>query len=68
MRSLAEMASRHSADESYASPYTEEAIEVGMDLPWWQKIATTTLDLKGLEIGKLTVRAGRGGCSAELRV
>ena len=57
MRSLAGVASRNADDPGYASPYTEEAIKVGMDLPWWEKILTTTLDSNRLELGKLTVRA-----------
>lgn len=56
MRSLAELASRNADDPAYPSPYTEEAIKVGMDLPWWEKILTTTLDANRLELGKLTVR------------
>ncbi len=53
--SLAEHASRNSSDAEYESPYTEEAIRSGMDLPWWQKIITTSLDFGELKLGKLTV-------------
>ena len=52
---LAEHASRNSGDAEYESPYTEEAIRSGMDLPWWQKIITTSLDFGELKLGKLTV-------------
>jgi hypothetical protein len=55
--SLAGHASRNAGDPEYESPYTEEAIRSGMDLPWWQKIVTTTLDFGELKLGKLTVRA-----------
>lgn len=60
--SLAEHASRNSSDAEYESPYTEEAIRSGMDLPWWQKIITTSLDFGELKLGKLTVsvRCERG--------
>ena len=54
---MAGLASRNAADPEYESPYTEEAIRSGMDLPWWQKIVTTTLDFGELKLGKLTVRA-----------
>ena len=55
-QSLAEHASANAADTEYESPYTEEAIRSGMDLPWWQKIITTSLDFGELKLGKLTVR------------
>ena len=54
-QSLAEHASRNAGDAEYESPYTEEAIRSGMDLPWWQKIITTSLDFGELKLGKLTV-------------
>ena len=54
-QSLAEHASRNASDTEYESPYTEEAIRSGMDLPWWQKIITTSLDFGELKLGKLTV-------------
>ena len=63
---LAEHASRNAGDAEYESPYTEEAIRCGMDLPWWQKIVTTTLDFGELKLGKLTVRAPAVSCCTPL--
>ena len=61
-KALAERAFQNATDDKYESPYTEEAIKQGLDLPWWQKIVTTTLDFSKLQIGKLTV----SGCAAML--
>ncbi|CAM6050192.1 unnamed protein product [Sphagnum compactum] len=35
---LAILANKHSRDETYESPYSREAIQQGLDLPWWKKI------------------------------
>ncbi|KAK9815581.1 hypothetical protein WJX72_006209 [[Myrmecia] bisecta] len=50
---LAQLASTHSQDPNYESPYTQEALKQGFDLPWWEKVMNTKLDMGKFEIGKL---------------
>lgn len=35
---LAELASGHSADKEFESPYTQEAAQEGFDIPIWEKV------------------------------
>jgi hypothetical protein len=44
---LAILANKHSRDETYESPYSREAIQQGLDLPWWKKILGKKLTGKG---------------------
>ena len=50
---LATLASKHANDEDYASPFTMEALEQGLDLPWWRKIAGQKL--RGGKLDDITV-------------
>lgn len=38
--SLAQLAQAHSFDTEYESPYSQQAIEAGFDLGWWDKMVT----------------------------
>ncbi|CAG9460958.1 unnamed protein product [Pedinophyceae sp. YPF-701] len=60
---IANLAFEHSQDEWWESPYCENAIEEGLDLPWWEKLATFSFDEGRFELGKL-----RGGKQDDITV
>lgn len=37
---LAELASQHANDPDFESPYTEEALQEGFDIPIWEKVGS----------------------------
>ena len=41
-------------DESYDSPYVQAARKEGMDLPWWEKLASASMSDGGVQFGQLT--------------
>lgn len=55
---LARLAERNSADETYESPYTVEALRQGIDLGWFDKLRKTTFSPRdgGFKLGKLQAR------------
>lgn len=60
---LAQLASRHAHDKKYPSPYSQEAIKQGIDIPWILKIANASFSdgkfrlghMKGGKVDDLTV-------------
>eukprot|EP00887_Chlorella_sp_A99_P007762 scaffold20.g7762.t1 len=53
---LGTLASRQANDTTWESPYTQEALTEGIDIPFWEKLCTATFKDGKLELGKL-----RGG-------
>jgi hypothetical protein len=53
---MAKLASTHARDPAYKSPYTEEATRQGYDLPWWEKLVTSSFKDGKVELGTLRVR------------
>lgn len=52
---IAELARQHATDEKFKSPYTQEALKQGYDVPFWEKVLTATFEDGKLELGTLTV-------------
>ena len=44
----------HAEDPEYPSPYIQEALDQGMDLPWWEKLANLKVVDGQLQLGKLS--------------
>lgn len=53
---IAELARQHANDQSFKSPYTQEALKQGYDVPWWEKLTTASFADGKFELGTLTVR------------
>lgn len=45
---LAALASKNSRDATYESPYSKEAIQQGLDVPWYEKVLGKKLVGKSL--------------------
>ena len=60
---IAALAAQRGADPEYESPYSQEALRQGMDLPWWQKLSGASLRDGRLEFGSLRVRQPRVFCT-----
>lgn len=54
---MAEAASAHANDDTYESPYTQEALKRGFDIPWWQKVLGTRFTNGSLQLASLRVSA-----------
>ncbi len=54
---IAALARQHATDKTYRSPYTEEAMRQGYDLPWWEKITTASFEDGQVKLGTLRVRS-----------
>lgn len=52
---VAELARQHANDQTFKSPYTQEALKQGYDVPWWEKIKTASFADGKFELGTLTV-------------
>lgn len=53
---IAALAAQRGVDPEYESPYSQEALRQGMDLPWWQKLSGASLRDGRLEFDSLRVR------------
>ncbi|XP_020103365.1 probable protein phosphatase 2C 1 isoform X3 [Ananas comosus] len=56
-KALAELASNHSVDTTFDSPYALEARNMGFDVPWWQRILGKKLT--GGKLDDITVIVGQ---------
>ena len=52
---IAELARQHANDKNFKSPYTQEALKQGYDVPWWEKIKSASFADGKFELGTLTV-------------
>ncbi len=52
---IAELARQHATDAKFKSPYTQEALKQGYDVPFWEKVLTATFEDGKLELGSLKV-------------
>ena len=52
---VAQVASSHANDDDYESPYTQEALRQGIDIPWWNKVIGTTFKDGRLQMAYLKV-------------
>lgn len=41
-------------DPEYSSPYIQEALSQGLDLPWWEKVMKTKIVDGRLQVGQLS--------------
>lgn len=64
--SIAKLARRNAADDTYESPYTVEALRQGIDLSWWEKLKAARFAPRGggFKLGKLQARASTCICDA----
>ncbi|KAL4452019.1 hypothetical protein ABPG75_007681 [Micractinium tetrahymenae] len=60
---MAELARRNSEDPDFESPYTQEALEEGLDIPIWEKLMTASFKDGKFQLGKL-----RGGKMDDITV
>ena len=47
----------HAGDEEYDSPYMQLARQQGLDLPWWQKVRSSSFSDGKFSLGGLKVGA-----------
>ena len=52
---LAQLASRHAHDKKYPSPYSQEAVKQGIDLPWFLKLANSSFSDGKFRLGHMKV-------------
>lgn len=52
---LAQSAAVHSNDKKYASPYSQEAVKQGIDIPWILRLATASFSDGKFKLGHLKV-------------
>ncbi len=52
---LANLASKHAHDKKYPSPYSQEAIKQGIDLPWILKLANASFSDGKFRLGHMKV-------------
>eukprot|EP00884_Botryococcus_braunii_P010661 jgi/Botrbrau1/19597/Bobra.0035s0075.1 len=52
-RQVAELAHSRAQDPTYRSPYSQEAVKNGYDLPWWEKLRNVSLQDGKIELGQL---------------
>jgi len=50
---LANLASKHAHDKKYPSPYSQEAIKQGIDIPWILKIANASFSDGKFRLGHM---------------
>ncbi|KAG1662444.1 hypothetical protein FOA52_004025 [Chlamydomonas sp. UWO 241] len=51
---LAARVQRHSADPGFHSPYAREALQRGLDLPWWEKLWHSSMKDGRFQLGQLS--------------
>ena len=52
---IAQLARQHAQDENFKSPYTQEALKQGYDVPWLEKLSRISFEDGKLQLGTLTV-------------
>lgn len=65
---MAELAARNARDPDFDSPYIREAVQEGLDLPLWEKLAKATFKVgwAGCKGGRGAGLGGSGGRGAGL--
>ncbi len=53
---LAQLASKHAHDKKFSSPYSQEAVKQGIDLPWFLKLANSSFSDGKFRLGHMKVR------------
>ncbi len=52
---IAQLARQHAQDEKFKSPYTQEALKQGYDVPWLEKLSRMSFEDGKIQLGTLTV-------------
>lgn len=53
---LVQLASSHAHDKKISSPYSQEAVKQGIDIPWILRLATASFSDGKFRLGHLRVR------------
>ena len=52
---LARLASKHAHDKKFPSPYSQEAVKQGIDLPWFLRLANASFTEGKFKLGHMKV-------------